>query len=325
MNRNWDIMRNSANGADPYGATRRMEQNRMRDRERWTSRDREEGFGNARYFDGIPDAGQSRFGMSRNERQGYARQGYVPSYGDEGFGRPSQGFGGQGYGGQSYGQSYGGEYQRRGTSQFGGYGYEHGESEALGDGGGYGYYDRDRGQRNERGLLGRLEEGIDRAFGNDWERGERHRGMRGMNDRDMDMRDDDHPSLWDRVKGAFTGGQYSGRGPKNWARSDERIREDVCECLTYHPNVDASEIDVVVKDGEVTLTGQVHDRLSKRLAEDIVEDIRGVKDVHNQLRVVRQQSTTMQGIGQGQTTGTTGTTGTATGVNTNQAWNQARR
>src|SRR5688572_25595712 len=57
MNRNWDIMRNAANGADPYGATRRMEQNRMRDRERFTSRDRQEGFGGARWFDGVPDYG----------------------------------------------------------------------------------------------------------------------------------------------------------------------------------------------------------------------------------------------------------------------------
>lgn len=306
MNRNWDIMRNAANGADPYGATRRMDQNRMRDRERFTSRDRDEGAGNARYFDGIPDYGQSRYPSYRNERQSYARQGYVPSYGDESFGRPSQGFGG--------------EYQQRGTSQYGGYGYEHGESEALG-------YDRNRERGHERGLLGRIEEGIDRAFGNDWERSERHRGMRGMrDDRDMDMRDDDHPSLWDRVKGALGGGTFSGRGPKNWARSDERIREDVCECLTYHPNVDATEIDVLVKDGEVTLTGVVHDRMSKRLAEDIVEDVRGVKDVHNQLRVVRP---TAQGIG-GQTQSTGAPTGTqqqtgASGMPTNQAWNQARR
>lgn len=290
MNRNWDIMRNAASGADPYGNTRRMEQNRMRDRERWTSRDREEGYGNARFFDGVPDYGQSRYNDYRHEQQQHM-QGYVPSYGDEGFGRPSQGWGSQGYGGA-------GEYHYARGDQYG-----RGES------------------HHERGLLGRLEEGIDRAFGNDWDRQERYRGMRDMrgsydmNERD---RDDDHPSLWDRVKGAFTGNTHSGKGPKNYARSDERIREDVCECLTYHPNVDASEIDVVVKDGEVTLTGTVTDRQSKRVAEDITEGVRGVRDVHNQLRVVRQQ------VGQttGTTTGATSTTGT---LPTNQAWSQARR
>jgi hypothetical protein len=313
MNRNWDIMRNAANGADPYGTTRRMDQNRMRDRERFTSRDRQEGFGGARWFDGVPDYGQSRYNAYRNdpnERQGYERQGYIPSYGDEGFGRPSQGWGAQGYGG---------EYQPRGTSRYGGYGYEHGESEALG-----GHY-RGQHEQHERGLLGRLEEGIDRAFGNDWDRQERYRGMRDMRgEMRGEMRDDDHPSLWDRVKGAFTGGTYSGKGPKNWARSDERIREDVCECLTYHPNVDASEIDVTVKDGEVTLVGTVGDRMSKRLAEDIVEDVRGVKDVHNQLRVVRQNVQTQGMTGQS-TQGTGTTTGQTGGMSTNQAWNQARR
>lgn len=293
MNRNWDIMRNAANGADPYGTTRPMAQNRRRDRESFTTR--EDDMGSGRHFDGIPDYGQSRYGSyrnERNERQGYGRQGYRA---------------------QGYGGGYGGEYQQRGSSQYGGYGYEHGESEALG-------YDRDRERGHERGFLGRIEEGIDRAFGNDWDRDERYRGMRGMRgDRDMEMRDDDHPSLWDRVKGAFSGGTFSGKGPKNWTRSDERIREDVCEALTYHPHVDATEIDVVVKDAEVTLTGTVPDRGSKRLAEDIVEDVRGVKDVHNQLRVVRQAT---QGVG----TSTTGTQQTgASGMPTNQAWNQARR
>lgn len=314
MSRNWDIMRNAANGADPYGVTGRMDQNRLRERERWTSRDREDGFGNAPYFDGIANYGHTRRSAYRSEHeQGQGRhQGYVPSYGDEGFGRTSQGWGSQGYGGRGQGgQGYGGEYPRRGASQYGGYGYEHGESEALGDGGGY---DRDRHQ--DRGLLGRLEEGIDRAFGNDWERNDRYRGTRGMEQ-------DDHPSLWDRVKGAFTGGNYGGKGPKNWARSDERIREDVCEGLTYHPNIDATEIDVTVKDGEVTLSGTVHDRGSKRLAEDIVEDVRGVKDVHNQLRVVRQDMAQGAGGQAGTTGSTSGTTGT--GATGHQAWNQARR
>ena len=89
-----------------------------------------------------------------------------------------------------------------------------------------------------------------------------------------------HPSLWDRVKGVFTG-----RGPKNYTRSDDRIREDVCEHLFDHPYIDASEIEVHVADGEVTLTGLVDARIVKRAAEDCAEHVRGVKDVHNQLRV----------------------------------------
>ena len=77
-----------------------------------------------------------------------------------------------------------------------------------------------------------------------------------------------------------------GRGPKGYRRSDERINEDVCDRLTYSP-VDASEVEVQVRDGEVTLTGTVRARWEKRQAEDLTASVRGVIDVHNQLRITR--------------------------------------
>lgn len=80
-------------------------------------------------------------------------------------------------------------------------------------------------------------------------------------------------------------GRFTGRGPKGYRRSDERIREDVNERLTMHPDVDASDVEVRVNEGTVTLTGVVEDRRQKRLAEDIVEDIFGVDDVRNELKV----------------------------------------
>jgi osmotically-inducible protein OsmY len=86
-------------------------------------------------------------------------------------------------------------------------------------------------------------------------------------------------------------GHYIGRGPKGYKRSDERIREDINEELTVHPDIDAFEIEVLVEGGEVTLTGVVEDRREKRLAEDVAERSPGVTDVHNQLRV-------RQGLGQ---------------------------
>jgi osmotically-inducible protein OsmY len=79
-------------------------------------------------------------------------------------------------------------------------------------------------------------------------------------------------------------GRYRGVGPKNYARSDERVHEEVCELLA-DADVDASEIDVKVQDGEVTLEGTVHDRWSKREAENIACRARGVKDCHNRLRI----------------------------------------
>jgi osmotically-inducible protein OsmY len=78
---------------------------------------------------------------------------------------------------------------------------------------------------------------------------------------------------------------FSGRGPKGWTRSDDNIRDEVCMALERHPRIDASEIEVDVKEGVVTLKGNIHDRPAKRLAEDIVEWLPGVKDINNQLTV----------------------------------------
>jgi osmotically-inducible protein OsmY len=89
-------------------------------------------------------------------------------------------------------------------------------------------------------------------------------------------------------------GRFSGKGPKGYQRSDERIREEICERLTQHPEIDASEIEVKVDKGEVTLTGTVEERQAKRLAEDAVENISGVRDVHNQLRVANREATGQQ-------------------------------
>ncbi len=78
---------------------------------------------------------------------------------------------------------------------------------------------------------------------------------------------------------------HSGSGPSNYTRSDERILEDACDNLTDDWQVDARNIQVTVKDGEVTLDGTVDDRGAKRRAEDCVDCISGVKHVQNNLRL----------------------------------------
>jgi osmotically-inducible protein OsmY len=85
-------------------------------------------------------------------------------------------------------------------------------------------------------------------------------------------------------------GPHHGKGPVGFQRSDERIKETACEALTDHGDIDASHIEVSVKAGEVTLSGTVEDRRTKRLAEDCVEAVPGVKDVHNQLRIGEHRS-----------------------------------
>jgi osmotically-inducible protein OsmY len=49
--------------------------------------------------------------------------------------------------------------------------------------------------------------------------------------------------------------------------------------------VDASNIEVAVKDGEVTLSGTVTSRDDKHRTEDLIERVSGVKGVSNTLRV----------------------------------------
>jgi hypothetical protein len=103
-------------------------------------------------------------------------------------------------------------------------------------------------------------------------------------------------------------GPHSGRGPQGYRRGDDRIEEDVCERLTQAGQLDASNIEVRVENGEVTLSGTVESRRDKRLAEDVIESVSGVQDVHNQIRVQRgegrdQDQVISQGFGQSDRSG----------------------
>lgn len=80
-------------------------------------------------------------------------------------------------------------------------------------------------------------------------------------------------------------GPYEGVGPRGYQRSDERIFEDVCERITQHGRIDARDVDVHVENGVVTLSGEVDDRRTKRLMEDTIENVPGLADIHNELRV----------------------------------------
>jgi hypothetical protein len=86
-------------------------------------------------------------------------------------------------------------------------------------------------------------------------------------------------------------GAFAGRGPKGWQRSDERLRDDVSEALARHSEIDASDIEIEVSGSEITLKGTVPDRHTKRLAEEVAEEVFGVKDVQNQLRVQSSNGT----------------------------------
>lgn len=134
-----------------------------------------------------------------------------------------------------------------------------------------------RGDESNRGMFGYEGEGYMHGGGRDIGR---------------DLGGDYGQPRTDREGGGWWEGEperpsYRGRGPKNYQRSDERIREDVCERLYRDDRVDASDLEVTVEGGVVSMSGSVQDREMKRRAEDLAESCGGVRDVQNQIRVLR--------------------------------------
>lgn len=168
----------------------------------------------------------------------------------EGIGRREYSQGGTRFGGANYG-GYGDRGRFDGDRHYGGNrgGY-------YGSGYGRKYSSYGSGDEGERSWWDRTTDEISSWFG----------------DEDAQRRRE-----WDR--------NHRGKGPKNYTRSDERIREDISDRLSDDPFIDATEIEVSVTNGEVTLMGSVDDRHSKRRAEDLTEVVSGVRHVENRLRV----------------------------------------
>ena len=132
----------------------------------------------------------------------------------------------------------------------------------------------------------------EQGYGAGWDRGERDW------ESDFDTRQNRLSNWGERYSGIGTRGwmqgwheamhregPYTGRGPRGYKRSDSRIEEDINDRLTQHGMIDASDIEVSVQDGEVTLRGVVEHREAKWLAEEIAESVFGVKEVNNQIKV----------------------------------------
>lgn len=244
--------------------------------------------------------GQGTFGQggsggwgqgSWNMQQGESGQGYQPH--DEGNRMSGQGSYGQS--GSSYGQSHGQGPGHSSSYGQGWYGQNQGQgSHGQGQGSwqGYsqgtpmsrGYRDEDRyppqGGRpfDQRMGQGGMGQGSHGTMGHGWS--EPWQGsQQGWSDRNRD---------WPEPGRQGTRG-FTGKGPRGYRKSDQRLHEDVSDALTRDPSVDASEIDVKVESGEVTLTGTVQDRNQKRMAEMCAERVEGVNDVHNHIRVQNEQ------------------------------------
>lgn len=80
-------------------------------------------------------------------------------------------------------------------------------------------------------------------------------------------------------------GPYTGLGPRGYRRSDRRIFEDICDRLTRHGLLDASELEVIVDDGLVTLYGAVTGQAESRMAAATAGGVPGVVAIVNRLQL----------------------------------------
>ncbi len=88
-------------------------------------------------------------------------------------------------------------------------------------------------------------------------------------------------------------GGHRGKGPKSYKRSDDRIKEDVNDRLSDDHHIDASHVEVSIREGDLILTGYVDSKFAKRHAEDLAEAISGVRNVENRIRVQGDSSDSM--------------------------------
>jgi osmotically-inducible protein OsmY len=84
---------------------------------------------------------------------------------------------------------------------------------------------------------------------------------------------------------AFEEAEATQRGKGPAQRTDEQIKSAIEEVLTDDPWLDASGIQVSVQQGRAQLSGTVTSRQAKRRAEDLADQVWGVRDVQNNLSI----------------------------------------
>ena len=307
-----------------------------RDRDRYES-SRSRGYGQ------MGMGNQGGWGSSRG-MSGYGQQSSRQgSYGSTGTGdQGSQGYGSQGHGSQGHGDTSreAGPYGASPSSYGGGMpGYGSGTSgydtTRYGTSGrGAGAYTAGGWPYSQGGpsgpsgygtsMRGNLGYGASSPSGREWERPERDRGE-WERERGGSWTSEEHREgggmlhrMGEGLRNMFgvergERGPFFGRGAKGYKRSDERVREEVCEVIARQGYIDASDVEVRVQGGEVTLSGQVRDREHKRRLEQMIEDLPGVDDVKNEIRVQRID------VSQAQMGRTNLTTASATGAPTGTA------
>jgi hypothetical protein len=74
--------------------------------------------------------------------------------------------------------------------------------------------------------------------------------------------------------------------PRGLQRTDEEIKKEIESLLRQHGQVDARQIQVDVRQGVVTLSGNVTSPFGVQTAEGIARNVFGVLEINNQLNFV---------------------------------------
>jgi osmotically-inducible protein OsmY len=212
------------------------------------------------------------------------------------------------YGGSDYenrfnsGRGYAGDYNSGYYGPYAGMGYDRGyDSRYNRDYMGYGNRDHDNDWQRTSGQWNRYG-GDTRNYGNMNQGGYDRNWWDRTRDEVASWFGDDDAERRRRRDQMNTSGGYRGKGPRDYNRSEDRIREDVCDRLTDDDMLDATNVQVQVQGNEVILSGTVNSRDQKRRAEDLVESISGVRDVENRIHVAHNYTGTRD---VGKETGTT--------------------
>lgn len=245
-----------------------------------------------------PQQATGQWGYAQQQpQQGLGQMGYgqQPQFGLQGYvQQPQQGFGQQGFGQpqQAFGQ------QQPQQAGFGQQGYAQQQPQF----GQQGYFQQPQQGFGQQGFVQQPQQGYmqqqqpQQGFGQP--------GFQGQQQPQQALGLQQQPQQgYAAQPGQFGFGAYGGafqqaargqatrarRGPKNYVRSDERLREAICELLVQEPALDVGDVSVEVQNGRATLEGSVPERQMKHAIEDVVDRCWGVQDVENYIRVQAQE------------------------------------
>jgi len=317
---------NRNQGGQFYGSNQEWQENRNqmnRNRDYDQNRENEGSFGKAGYggdFDRGRNFDQMNYGGQQN------RVNYIPDNDDNRYDRPGSGVYGNQHRGYAQGGNMGQQRNQWGNQWGTHYGASLGNQNRQSDQGNYGGqsgwrsvndisggYDINYNERNDnwrRGDRRNWQDIRDSQYGDySSRRHDVNYGGNTVSNWNDEVGNKDDRGWWDRERRdvsswmsddqdireprgnrnypVTTRGEHRGKGPRGYQRSDERIREDVCDRLADDDMLDASEIEVDVNGSEVILSGTVLSREAKRHAEDLAESISGVRHVENRIRVGR--------------------------------------